>query len=46
LVIAVEAPEDQVKSAALADPAVVKALEGKSPRKVVVVKGRLVNIVV
>jgi len=46
IVIAADAPEDQVKAAALADPKIVAALEGKQPLKVVYVPGKLVNIVV
>ncbi len=41
-----DADEDALRSAALADPAVVEALQGKEPRKVIAVKGRLVNLVV
>ncbi|HMB68721.1 MAG TPA: class I tRNA ligase family protein, partial [bacterium] len=39
-------PPDDVKAQALADDAVIRHLEGKTPRKVIVVPGRLVNIVV
>ena len=46
IVVAAEAPEDQVRAAALAEPSIAKALEGRPPRKVIVVKGRLVNIVI
>ena len=46
IVVAADAPEDQVRAAALAEPAIASALEGKPPRKVIVVKGRLVNVVV
>jgi leucyl-tRNA synthetase len=38
--------EEQAKAAALASEAVQKYLEGKPPRKVILVPGRLVNIVV
>lgn len=38
--------EEQARSAALASEAVQKYLEGKSPKKVILVPGRLVNIVV
>lgn len=38
--------EDEIKAAALADEAVVKNLDGKEPKKVIYVKGRLVSIVV
>lgn len=40
------AAEEEVRAAALADESVRKALDGKEPRKVIVVKGRLVNVVV
>ncbi len=40
-----DAPEDEVKTAALALPFVSKALNGKSPRRVVVVPNRIVNVV-
>jgi leucyl-tRNA synthetase len=39
------APEDQVRAAALAIDGVVRALEGKAPKKVIVVPNRIVNIV-
>ncbi|MGL4772685.1 MAG: leucine--tRNA ligase [Clostridium sp.] len=38
--------EEGIKSAALADEAIVAATEGKTVVKVIVIKGRLVNIVV
>ena len=37
--------DDEIKAAALADEAVVKNLDGKEPKKVIYVKGRLVSIV-
>ena len=37
--------EDDAKNSALASEAVIKSLEGKQPRQVIYVKGRLVNIV-
>ena len=40
------ADDDAVKAAALASATVQKFMEGKPPKKVIVVKGRLVNIVV
>jgi leucyl-tRNA synthetase len=40
------ATREQVEAAALADPVVRKFLEGKIPKKIIVVPGRLVNIVV
>ncbi len=44
--VASEAPEEDVKTAALSDPKVVEHLAGKSIVKVVVVAGRLVSVVV
>jgi leucyl-tRNA synthetase len=41
-----DATEDEIKSAALACEGVQKFLEGKEPRKVIVVKGKLVSLVV
>ncbi|MFM8714489.1 MAG: class I tRNA ligase family protein, partial [Actinomycetota bacterium] len=41
-----EANQDALRAAALADAVVAKALDGKPPRNVVVVPGRLVNVVV
>ena len=38
--------EDEAKAAALALPTVVKALEGKAPRKTIVVPNRIVNVVI
>jgi leucyl-tRNA synthetase len=38
--------DDAVRSAALALPAVVKAMDGRQPRTVVVVRNRIVNVVV
>ena len=39
------AGQDEVRSAALADPKVAELLAGAEPRKVIVVPGRLVNVV-
>jgi leucyl-tRNA synthetase len=46
IVVAAEADEESIKAAALANEKVVAALTGKTPRKVIVIKSRLVNIVV
>ena len=46
IVVAADASEDQVRELALADEKVKAAIEGKEIVKVLVVKGRLVNIVV
>jgi leucyl-tRNA synthetase len=39
------ADEEEIRAAALADPKIVEILAGAEPRKVIVVPGRLVNIV-
>jgi leucyl-tRNA synthetase len=41
-----DAPEDEVREKAMAVPNVAKHLEGKTVRKVIVVAGKIVNIVV
>ncbi|WP_420345863.1 leucine--tRNA ligase [Pelagibius sp.] len=41
-----DAPEDQAQEVALAEPAVQRAMDGKTARKVIVVKNRIVNVVV
>ena len=46
VVVASEASEDEIKSAALASEGVQKYLEGREPRKVIVANKRLVNVVV
>ena len=43
---AVDATADELQAMALADPAAAKWLEGKTVRKVIVVPGKIVNIVV
>ncbi len=45
IVVSADAPEDQVRSAALADSKVVTSMEGKQLVKAIVVPGKLVNIV-
>jgi leucyl-tRNA synthetase len=45
IAIAVDAAEDHVKGQALALEGVQRALEGKPPKRVIVVPGRIVNIV-
>jgi leucyl-tRNA synthetase len=44
--VATGAGDDVVKAAALADENVRKFFEGREPKKVIVVKGKLVNVVV
>ncbi|MEP6918702.1 MAG: class I tRNA ligase family protein, partial [Acidobacteriota bacterium] len=46
LTVAAGTADDQLRAAALADPQIVKHLEGKTVNKIVVVGGRLVSIVV
>ncbi|MCE7005114.1 leucine--tRNA ligase [Kibdelosporangium philippinense] len=43
--VAADASQDEVKAAALADEKIVALTEGNEPRKVIVVPGRLVNVV-
>ncbi len=45
IVVPADAGEEEVKSAALASEAVQKFLEGKPPKKVIVVQKKLVSIV-
>ncbi|MEM7212927.1 MAG: leucine--tRNA ligase, partial [Pseudomonadota bacterium] len=44
--VARDLSKDQVEQVALSDSAVVKALDGKAPKKVIVVQGRIVNVVI
>jgi leucyl-tRNA synthetase len=46
ITVPADASREQVEAAALADEKVVAALAGGSPRKVIVVPGRLVNVVI
>jgi leucyl-tRNA synthetase len=43
--VSADAGEEAIRAAALADPGVQKWIEGKPVRKVIVVKGKLVNVV-
>jgi leucyl-tRNA synthetase len=45
ITVPADASEDRLRELALADPAVMKHLEGKTVKKVVVAAGRLVSIV-
>ncbi len=45
ILVAADADQKSIEATALADPQVTKFLEGKTVRKVIVVPGRLVNIV-
>jgi leucyl-tRNA synthetase len=44
--VAVDAGEEEIKSAALASEVVQRYLEGREPKKIIVAKGRLVSLVV
>lgn len=46
LKIAKDLPKEEVEKLALADEAVVKALAGGQPKKLIVVPGRIINVVV
>ena len=46
ILVAADASEDNIKAAALASAGAIKFMEGKAPKKVIVVPKRLVNIVV
>ena len=46
ITVAADADADAVEAAALADAKVVAALDGATPKKVIVVPGRMVNFVV
>ena len=44
--VAIDAPREQVENAALSNPDVAKFVAGATPKKIVVVPGKIVNIVV
>ncbi len=46
IIVAADADEDQIKQRALGSQKVIAAMAGKEPKKVIVIKSRLVNIVV
>ncbi len=46
IVVSADADEEQIKQKALACEKVQKALDGKEPKKIIVIKSRLVNIVI
>lgn len=46
IAVAADASKDEVEKLALADDAVVRALDGAAPKKLIVVPGRIVNIVI
>ena len=46
IVVPTTADNAEIEKIALADPTVTEALAGATPKKVIVIKNRLVNIVV
>ena len=46
ITVSKDATKEEVEKIALADDAVTKALAGGAPRKLIVVPGRIVNVVV
>ncbi|MDC1230673.1 leucine--tRNA ligase [Octadecabacter sp.] len=46
LAVPKDMPKDEVEKLALADNAVVKALDGGTPKKLIVVPGRIINVVI
>ena len=46
ITVAADASKDAMEAAAMANEGAIKFMEGKAPKKVIVVPGRLVNIVV
>ncbi|MCV2876214.1 leucine--tRNA ligase [Rhodobacteraceae bacterium XHP0102] len=46
LTVAKDMPQDEVEKLVLADEAVAKALEGRAPKKLIVVPGRIINVVI
>ena len=46
IIVAADASEEEIKSAALASEAVKKHLEGKEPKKIIVANKRLVSLVI
>ncbi len=46
IVVSTEADEEQIKQKALACEKVIAAMAGKEPKKIIVIKSRLVNIVI
>ena len=46
ITVAADTPKDAIEAAALADSSAQKHINGQTPKKIIVVPGRLVNIVV
>ncbi|MHC4489886.1 MAG: hypothetical protein ACYSW7_12055 [Planctomycetota bacterium] len=45
IVVAADADEEQIKQKTLSSKKVIAAMAGKEPKKIIVIKSRLVNIV-
>ena len=46
ITVAADASKEAMEAAAMANEGAIKFMEGKEPKKVIVVPGRLVNIVI
>ena len=46
ITISIDTDDESVKAAALSSENIIKALDGKEPKKIIVVKGKLVSIVI
>ena len=46
IVVPKDLPKEEVEKLVLADQAVVRALDGAAPKKIIVVPGRIVNLVI
>jgi len=46
IVVAADTDEEQIKQKALSSEKVIAAMVGKEPKKIIVIKSRLVNIVI
>ena len=46
IAVAVDTPEDEIRQLVLARPSVQEAIQGKEVQKLIVVPGRIVNLVV
>jgi len=46
IIVAADASQEQIRQVALSGEKVIAAIAGKEPRKIIVIKSRLVNIVI
>ena len=46
ITVPADMPKEEVEKAALADQAVIRTLDGATPKKIIVVPGRIVNVVI